>query len=115
MASESSVEEPANDSFEVASLGGIDSTRVVVDSRGSSPSRKSKEFHNCGLETWLRAREVWKQRTVDTLPEKPTPAEHSQLVKGLTRSSSLRTYELPRRMALSDLINVYNDIWEGDV
>lgn len=80
----------------------------------TSPSRQ-KRFHNVGLETWLRVREEWKQRTVESLPGRPTPAEHSQLVKGLARSSALRTYELPRRMVLSDLISVYNDIWEGDL
>ena len=72
-----------------------------------------RQFHNCGLETWKIAREEWKRKTVEMLPPRPTPAEYNQLVKGLTKSSSLRTYELPRRMALSDLIDVYNDIWEG--
>ena len=73
-----------------------------------------KRFHNCGLETWERARGEWKRRTVDTLPERPTPAEYNHLVRGLTRNISQRTYELPQRMALSDLIEVYNDIWDGD-
>jgi hypothetical protein len=72
------------------------------------------KFRNCGLETWVRAREEWQQRTVETLPERPTPAEHAQLVRGLTKASTQRTYELPRRMALSDLISVYNDIWDGE-
>jgi hypothetical protein len=74
---------------------------------------RQKRFQNCGLETWLRVREKWTRRTVETLPPRPTPAEYAQLVKGLTKSSSLRSYELPRRMALSDLIGVYNDIWDG--
>jgi len=89
-----------------------DTPKVVISARMSTSGKKI--FHNCGLETWLRARERWQRRTVDTLPERPSPAAHAQLVKGLTKASSLRTYELPRRMALSDLINVYTDIWEGD-
>jgi hypothetical protein len=72
-----------------------------------------KKFHNCGLETWEQTRKEWNRRTVEVLPPKPTPAEHNQLVRGLTKHSCQRTYELPRRMALSDLIEVYTDIWEG--
>ena len=75
--------------------------------------KRRRVFHNVGLETWLRAREEWRQRTVATLPPRPTPAEHAQLVRSLKRHSTLRTYELPRKMALSDLINVYQDIWDG--
>lgn len=74
---------------------------------------RTKRFHNVGLETWLRVREEWKQRTVVTLPPRPTPAEHAQLVRSLKRHSTLRTYELPRRMVLSDLIAVYQDIWDS--
>lgn len=75
----------------------------------------SLKFHNCGLETWLRARNEWNKRTVEELPPRPTPAEYNQLVRGLKKHSTLRKYELPRQMALSDLIDVYTDIWEGDV
>ena len=74
---------------------------------------QEKSFHNCGLETWHKARKEWNKRTVETLPPRPTPAEYNQLVKGLKKHSNQRTYELPRRMVLSDLIGVYNDIWEG--
>ena len=88
------------------------------DQQGERPSVTihqdlPKTFHNCGLETWEQTRKEWNRRTVDVLPPKPTPAEHNQLVRGLTKHSCQRTYELPRRMALSDLIDVYTDIWEG--
>ena len=79
----------------------------------SLPSAEKTKFRNCGLETWLRAREEWQRRTVETLPPKPTPAERNMLVRGLIKHSTERTYELPRKMALSDLIEVYTDIWEG--
>jgi hypothetical protein len=98
------------DSYE-ANEQGIISPKVVFSPRTSCRRMK---FHNCGLETWLRVREEWQQRTVETLPERPTPAEHAHLVKGLNKASTQRTYELPRRMALSDLISVYHDIWDGD-
>lgn len=85
---------------------------AILPSSLQVPPETSK-FRNCGLETWLRAREEWKRRTVETLPPKPTPAERNMLVKGLIKHSAERTYELPRKMALSDLIEVYTDIWEG--
>jgi hypothetical protein len=83
---------------------------ATIESVRSGPSTR---FHNCGFETWTKARAEWKKKTVETLPPRPKPAEYNQLVKGLTRSSALRTYELPRRMVLSDLIDVYTDIWDG--
>jgi hypothetical protein len=101
---------PEDDAFE-ADDRGIINPMVVFSPRTSCRRMK---FRNCGLETWLRAREEWQQRTVETLPERPTPAEHAQLVKGLTKASTQRTYELPRRMALADLISVYHDIWDGE-
>ena len=79
----------------------------------SSTPLHTRRFHNCGLETWLQAREQWKQRTVEKLPPKPTPVEYNQLVRGLVKHNAQRTYELPRKMALSDLINVYTNIWDG--
>lgn len=79
----------------------------------SIPSGEKTKFRNCGLETWLQAREEWKRRTVETLPPKPTPAERNIIARGLIKHSAERTYELPRKMALSDLIEVYTDIWEG--
>ena len=80
-----------------------------------SKDAKNWKFHNCGMETWLRARSEWNKRTVKDLPPRPTPAEYDQLVRGLKKHSTLRYYELPRQMALSDLIDVYTDIWEGSV
>ena len=91
---------------------GLHSTpKIVVNAQVSS---RHKKFHNCGYETWVRAREEWKQQTVDTIPERPALVERSQLVKGLKRATLQRTYELPRRVRLSDLIRVYHDIWDGD-
>ena len=87
------------------------SPKVVINARVSS---RHKKFHNCGFETWVRTREEWKQQTVETIPEKPALLERAQLVKGLRKATSQRTYELPRNIALPDLIRVYTDIWDGD-
>ena len=101
---------PDIDVYEEDENGNVN-TKVIISPR--THSRRMK-FRNCGLETWLRVREEWQQRTVETLPKRPTPSEHAQLVKGLAKASTQRTYELPRRMVLSDLINVYQDIWDGE-
>ena len=84
--------------------------KVVINTHISSCHQK---FHNCGYETWVRARQEWKQQTVDVVPERPPLVERSQITKGLRKAMSQRTYELPRNIALPDLINMYNDIWDG--
>lgn len=84
--------------------------KVVIKSHVSSCHKK---FHNCGFETWVRSREEWKQRTVEDIPERPALVERAQIVKGLRKATSQRTYELPRNVGLSDLIHMYSDIWDG--
>lgn len=99
----------SNDSQDYSDSEGFEA--VIINN--SSTLAETRKFHNCGLETWLQARKEWNRRTVESLPPKPTPAEYNQLVRGLTKHINQRTYELPRRMALSDLIDVYTDIWDG--
>ena len=84
--------------------------KVVIKSHVSSCHKK---FHNCGFEVWVRSREEWKQRTVEDIPERPALVERAQIVKGLRKATSQRTYELPRNVGLSDLIHMYSDIWDG--
>eukprot|EP00980_Cylindrotheca_fusiformis_P016710 scaffold5024_cov136-Cylindrotheca_fusiformis.AAC.39 len=102
-------------SFDTTSDESSSGTEEKLESFLAKSQPGSMKFHNCGLETWLRAREQWNKRTVSELPARPTPAEYSQLARGLKKHSTLRNYELPRQMALSDLIDVYTDIWEGGV
>lgn len=87
------------------------SPNVVISARVSS---QHKKFHNCGFETWVRAREEWKQRTVETVPEKPVLVDRAQLVKGIKRATSQRTFELHRNIALPDMIRIYTEIWDGE-
>ena len=93
--------------------GGV-SERIETIIVKANPS-DTQTFHNCGLETWLHARKEWKRRTVEVLPPRPRPPDYNQLVRGLKRHSIVREYQLPRRMVLSDLIDVYTDIWAGEV
>mmetsp|Transcript_11345 Transcript_11345/g.28677 ORF Transcript_11345/g.28677 Transcript_11345/m.28677 type:complete len:200 (+) Transcript_11345:137-736(+) len=84
--------------------------KVVINTHVSSCNKK---FHNCGYETWVRARQEWKQRTVDVVPERPALSDRSSITRGLRKAMSQRTYQLPRNVALPDLINMYNDIWDA--
>ena len=79
-------------------------------------TRSCRKFHNCGYETWVRAREEWNKQSVKNVPPKPTlsSSQMQNLVKGLGKATAQRTHELPRRMALSDVIDAYTVIWQGD-
>jgi len=68
------------------------------------------EFHNCGLETWEAARKKWTTGTVKERPPHPPPVRYDEVVRGLTQV--VRTYELPGRMTLPDIVDVFVDIWE---
>ena len=68
------------------------------------------KFNNVGLTTWEATRLEWRKQTVANLPSPPPPVNYDLLVSGLTQL--VRTYELPGRMTLPDIIEVLNDIWE---
>jgi len=74
-----------------------------------------KKFHNCGLETWEKARAVWKSSgRRETVVIEPLPRSNSkELYKGLTKARTLRSYELPKRTNLKDVIETYVTIWNG--
>mmetsp|Transcript_8750 Transcript_8750/g.21356 ORF Transcript_8750/g.21356 Transcript_8750/m.21356 type:complete len:200 (+) Transcript_8750:192-791(+) len=91
-------------------IGHNGSTKIVIKTPASSCQKK---FHNCGFETWTRARHEWKNQTVNSVPERPALVDRAQIIKGLRKATSQRTYELPRNIALSDLIQMYDDIWDG--
>jgi len=92
-------------------VGPDGSPKVVINAHVSSCHKK---FQNCGFETWIRSRKEWKQQTVDIMPERRALVERAQIVKGLRKATTQRTYELPRKIALPDLIHIYNDIWDGN-
>ena len=84
-------------------------------SSSSSPSflwtNTKGEFHNPALDMWNKRREEWRKPTVDPIPLPPRPPRlDKRLVRGL--SSNCRTFELPSKIALPDLIDYYTDIWE---
>ena len=66
-------------------------------------------FTNHGLSTWNASREKWRKRTVPAKPP-PMPVDYEEVVKGLTAVQ--RTFELPGKMRLEDVVRVFVEIWE---
>lgn len=88
-----------------------------TDGGGTGP----RKFHNCGLETWEVARARWNARPTGSDPSKKNssnnsraPVNSKELGKILTKASTLRTYELPRRVPLNNLVESYVNVWNGD-
>ncbi|GMH75229.1 hypothetical protein TL16_g06689 [Triparma laevis f. inornata] len=70
----------------------------------------SGSFNNVGHQTWSSSRVAWCKATISPKPAAPPPVSYDEVVQGL--SQVVRTYELPGRMRLEDVVEVFNDIWE---
>lgn len=71
-----------------------------------------QQFHNCGFDAWEQGRAEWKKATVVVRPPRPPPVRYDVVARGIRGGS--RQFELPGRMRLSDLVDVYTDVWECD-
>lgn len=69
-----------------------------------------KIFRNVGLENWEKVREAWRFQTVETRRPPPPTIRYKDLKKRV--STIATTYELPRRVVLTDIVNVFVRIWE---
>lgn len=69
-------------------------------------------FHNCGHTAWELARAEWRIQSVPERPPRPPPVRYEQVSRVLREGP--RNFELPGRMRLKDLVNVYTDVWECD-
>ena len=92
----------------------IDAKNKSTDS-GSTGS--AKKFHNCGLETWEAARAAWTAKPAN--PSTSTtrtvdPPSRKELGRIISKASSLRTCDLPRRTPLKNLVESYVMVWNGD-
>jgi hypothetical protein len=98
------------------------------DNSSSAASAASRRFRNRGLETWVVARDAWRQPAscedvshrhdhhhapppVMTRSDPPSPAMRKKLVQKVARD---RQYTLPRQMPLSEIMSVYQEVWHGD-
>ena len=81
------------------------------------------QFHNRGYEVWEQCRDAWRNSVISEdegievaavvrSPRKQlSNSQRRYVVAGLTRQ---REFQLPRRIPLSDLIGLYQDIWHQD-
>mmetsp|Transcript_2521 Transcript_2521/g.3564 ORF Transcript_2521/g.3564 Transcript_2521/m.3564 type:complete len:100 (+) Transcript_2521:475-774(+) len=67
-------------------------------------------FNNMGLDTWEKARSKWRTDRTKNKREKLPPVSYDEVIKGLSQVQ--RTFDLPGKMALSDIVDVFVDIWE---
>ncbi|ETI49779.1 hypothetical protein F441_06557 [Phytophthora nicotianae CJ01A1] len=73
------------------------------------PQGRNGPFFNVGLRTWQESRATWLMAT-QTRPPRPPPVPAHLLFDGL--SSVRRTFDLPQRMRLGDVIELFAEIWE---
>jgi len=85
---------------------------AVLMGGGSSAAPACGDFQNCGLSTWEKVRKEWSTQTVEERPAPPPAlAKYESVKAGL--SQVRRTYELPGRMTLPDIVDLYVDVWEA--
>ncbi|TDH70662.1 hypothetical protein CCR75_004982 [Bremia lactucae] len=73
------------------------------------PQGRNGPFFNVGLRAWQESRGNW-LRATQTRPPRPPPVPAHLLFDGL--SSVRRTFDLPHRMRLGDVIELFAEIWE---
>jgi hypothetical protein len=78
----------------------------------TSQESESRRFQNRGYDAWEKARTEWREPKATSFLSKPPPVKRAQVIRGIT--SGKRQYELPGRMTLTDMINVYADIWAAE-
>jgi len=86
------------------------STKLGTDSKISA-WWPNGHFHNVGLANWNSQREEWLKPRGEVKEQQIPPVPYEDIIAGL--ASMRRTFELPRPMRLSDLIDIYLDIWES--
>jgi hypothetical protein len=95
----------------------------------SNSTGNNKKFHNCGLETWEAARAAWRARpatvgdkdssksgrssSLMSVTRSQQPPSKKELSRMLAKADNLRTYELPRRIPLKNLVESYVVVWNG--
>lgn len=111
----SGVSESMDDSIEMCSNSKSLVSKSSTSSSATDGTSTSLRFHNCGLETWEKTRAAWTARPDNVVVQASRqPVNRKELEKALKKASSLRTYELPRRMPLPDLIDSYVTVWNGE-
>ena len=76
--------------------------------------KDKNKFKNIGYENWQKSRAEWCVKTVDN-PKRAPPVDSVDEVEIKTGLSQVqRTFELPVRVSLPNIIGLYQSIWQGD-
>mmetsp|Transcript_52391 Transcript_52391/g.67188 ORF Transcript_52391/g.67188 Transcript_52391/m.67188 type:complete len:315 (-) Transcript_52391:235-1179(-) len=70
----------------------------------------SRGFQNVGESNWHQTRKEWRNYKDKTRPKAPKLVPYEVVVEGFVEP--LRTFELPGRMSLPNMVSVLTDIWE---
>lgn len=95
--------------FLVARLHKFKTALSTSDSIPWWPQGRNGPFFNVGLDHWQHNRDRWRVKTHEK-PPRPARVSIDSIVEDLT--SVRRTYELPGRMTLPDIVEVLVDIWD---
>lgn len=90
----------------------LSSAFMMGKSSSSSSNTAKEEFRNYGLDNWQRERSQWLTRTVKDMRPDPPPVPADEVIEGLTKEA--RTYDLPGPMKLSEVMTLYQDIWDAE-
>lgn len=114
--------EDRNESIVLTTTATTNTTTTVT------ADRRRLRFRNRGFETWLQTRQAWQQRAMlldsehlDQLKQQLSPypslAQRREIIRQL--ADKYRDFELPRRMPLSAMVQVFQEVWndgsDGDV
>ena len=75
-------------------------------------SGSSEAFSNVGLMNWHKMRAAWRIPKGTRRPP-PPPVEYEAVIEGLS-AQRVRQFQLPGWIGLTDLIDMYIDLWEMD-
>lgn len=73
----------------------------------------AKQFRNLGLETFLLVQQAWREPSLSAASTR-TPSPSFALRREMAKHMDRRRFDLPKKVPLSDLVQVYNQIWYGD-
>jgi len=73
---------------------------------------ETSSFANVGLKNWHEQRAAWRQPKGTRRPP-PPPVEYEAVIEGLS-AQRVRQFQLPGWIGLTDLIDMYIDLWEMD-
>jgi len=86
------------------------SATTCTDDSSTSVEADEKEFFNCGLSTWEESRRKWTCGTAKKV-KNSCVFNKNAVAQGLATGN--RTFELPGRISLKEIVDVFTGIWSG--